>query len=106
MSRRRRKAYYAGRGAGRFAGSWVIDGNSTSEYCAAIVHGLDEGDPAILDLCPAPLSGEWTGESISELSERYGIDLSDDDNAYHFEDGFADGFWDTVVLRAAKNGVS
>ena len=36
----------------------------------------------------SPLSGEWAGESILELSREYGIDLSDGDNADDFEDGF------------------
>ncbi len=36
----------------------------------------------------APLSGEWGGESIPELSEQYGIDLFDTDNGDLFEQGF------------------
>lgn len=36
----------------------------------------------------APLSGEWAGESIPELSERYDLDLYDDYFASAFEDGF------------------
>ena len=37
----------------------------------------------------APLSGEWSGESIPELSDRFGIDLWDADIADAFEEGFA-----------------
>ena len=37
----------------------------------------------------APLSGEWAGESIPELSDRFGVDLWDDDNATQFEEGFS-----------------
>ena len=36
----------------------------------------------------APLSGEWAGESIPEISERYDIDLFDSDLADQFEIGF------------------
>ena len=36
----------------------------------------------------APLSGEWSGESVPELSERYDMDLFDDYYATAFEDGF------------------
>lgn len=36
----------------------------------------------------APLSGEWAGESIPELSERYDLDLFDDELALQFEAGF------------------
>lgn len=98
---RRRKAYRAGFSCGRGAGAWVIDGNTSDEQKAAIVKGYDDG--AIVDLCPSPLSGEWAGESIPELSEQYEVDLSDDDKATDFEDGFVDGFW-REVLRAAKGG--
>ena len=36
----------------------------------------------------SPLSGEWAGESMGELSTQYGIDLSDPEVADCFEDGF------------------
>lgn len=36
----------------------------------------------------APLSGEWSGEAIPEISERYDLDLFDSDLADAFEDGF------------------
>ena len=36
----------------------------------------------------APLSGEWAGESMGELSTQYGVDLSDAEAADCFEDGF------------------
>lgn len=36
----------------------------------------------------APLSGEWAGESMTELSLEYGIDLHDPDIADLFEQGF------------------
>ena len=98
---RRTKAYRAGLERGGAAGSWAIDGNTSDESKAAIVKGYDDGDPAVMDMCPAPLSGEWAGESIPELSAEYGIDLYDADKADDFEEGFADGFW-REVLRAAK----
>ncbi len=41
----------------------------------------------------APLSGEWAGESMPEIGERYGIDLSDSDNA----DDFEAGYWSLAV---------
>ena len=100
MSQRQRKAYRAGRDHGRARGSWVIDGNTTDAYKAHIIRGYDEGDPEVLDLCPSPLSGEWAGESISELSAEFGVDLHDDDRASDFEDGFADGFWEEVLSSA------
>lgn len=37
-----------------------------------------------------PLSGEWAGESIPEISARYDIDLFDWDLANAFEEGYYD----------------
>ncbi len=97
----RTKAYRAGKEHGKAAGSWVFDGNSDQAAYERVVKGYDDGDPEIMDMCPSPLSGEWAGESISELSSQFDIDLEDDDKASDFEDGFADGYWGEV-LRAAK----
>ncbi len=36
----------------------------------------------------SPLSGEWAGESIPEISAQYDIDLFDQDLADAFEEGF------------------
>ena len=41
-----------------------------------------------------PLSGEWAGESMGELSTQYGIDLSDDEIGDCFIDGFFGAAWD------------
>lgn len=35
-----------------------------------------------------PLSGEWAGESIPEIGERYDLDLFDSELADAFEEGF------------------
>ena len=43
------------------------------------------------DRVSPPLSGEWGGESIPELSHAYGYDLSDSDVADSFEAGFYAG---------------
>lgn len=93
-------AHDEGYGRGQNAGSWVIDGNTTVETARRILAGYNNGDPEIMDMAPAPLSGEWAGESIPELSEEYGLDLEDDDEANAFEEGFSEGFWDEVVRSA------
>lgn len=98
---RRRKAFRAGLEAGKAAGSWVIDGNTDAAAARRIIEGYDDGDPAVMDMMPSPLSGEWAGESIPELSRQHGVDLSDDDKATDFEDGYAEGYW-AEVLRSAK----
>jgi hypothetical protein len=56
-----------GADAGRAAGSWVIDGNTSPETARNILRGIDDGDPMVMDMAPGPLSGEWAGESVTEL---------------------------------------
>lgn len=106
-----------GREHGKNAGSWVVDGNTTADRARAIVDGFDAGDPAITDLQPSPLSGEWADgltESavINEIAERASylrpvVDATrfgqtDRDNLLDsFESGYSEGFWDEVI-RAAK----
>lgn len=96
------KASAFGADAGRSAASWVFDGNSTLEYAASVLRGVEDGDPEVLDMQPAPLSGEWAGESIPELSEAFGIDLSDDDIASAFENAYNDAYWAEVEKSARE----
>jgi len=82
------KAYDEGREAGLAAGSWLV----TEDNARAVLDALLECD---LDM-PSPLSGEWAGESIPELSADYGVDLSDPWIADAFECGYFDGFAEVV----------
>ena len=97
--------YEKGRDYGAECGWEVIDGNTTVEECLRIVEGYGDGDHEIMDLAMSPLSGEWSGESITEIGDSYGIDLSDGDVAERFESGFYGGFWDEV-LKIAKYQMS
>lgn len=47
---------------GKAKGSWVLDGNSSSETAQRIVAMIDDGDPELWDMYAAPLSGEWADE--------------------------------------------
>ncbi len=96
------EAYKAGKELGEAAGSWIIDGNTSDETARYLLKGITDGDPAVLDQHGprSPLSGEWAGESIPELSDQYGIDLTDDDEATRFEEGYDTGYWDTVERDA------
>jgi hypothetical protein len=50
----------AGAAHGRGAASWY---EISEDNAAAILKGIENGDPAVLDTLPcAPLSGEWAGE--------------------------------------------
>lgn len=101
------QAFTLGRAHGVSAGSWIIDGNSTEETARAILTGYEDGDPAIMDLEPAPLSGEWadsptpsTLADALELPEEYrGSEL--DQLCTDYELGFSEGFWAEVTRSAA-----
>lgn len=47
----------------------------------------------------SPLSGEWAGESMPEIGERYGIDLDDPFVA----DDFEEGYWSVAVEDDLKD---
>lgn len=91
--------------AGAAAGSWMLDGNTSRETALAILRGYEDCDPEIMDMQPAPLSGEMAGESIPELLGDLLADIPDDehdDMLEHYETCYGDEFWDTVT-RAAKD---
>lgn len=83
---------------GQAYGSWVTDGNTTPETYRWIREGYDNGDPEVMDLCPNPLSGEWGGESISEVfGLKVGEDYPDSEDLDRYEEGFRQGFWHKVL---------
>ena len=48
----------------------------------------------------SPLSGEFAGESMREIGDRYGVELADDtDNA----DDFEAGYWSLAIDDDANN---
>lgn len=95
--------YGMGHDAGTNAGSWHIDAGrwtprETLDTCHGIIVGYEDGYPNVMDRCPAPLSGEWAGESIPELFDLApGEEWPDDDALADYEDGFTTGWWDTVL---------
>ena len=92
-----RKYQKLGRQAGHAAGTWAIDGNTSAETARAILQGYEDGDPAVMDMQPSPLSGEWAGESIQELFGKRPTDAQLDD----YESAYSDAYW-VEVIRACK----
>lgn len=87
-----RKPYDIGYEVGQDAGTWFeITGDPQ-----ALLERISDCDPEVMDMAPAPLSGEWGGESLIELSGRLGINLEEEDVATEFEQGFSDGYWAEV----------
>lgn len=88
-----------GKRAGRNAGSWVVDGNTTDETKEAIRKGISAGDPEIMDMMPSWLSGEWAGESISELLGDLLEDAgenAEEDILEAYEEAATQAYWDEV----------
>lgn len=95
---------------GRNAGSWVIDGNTTDVYARAIVQGYEDGDPQVMEMMPAPLSGEWADSMtpdrlLRELGYRHDGDIDmEPDICGAYELAFERGFWDQVSTDARGFG--
>lgn len=86
---------------GRSVGSWVIDRNTTQEAARRIVNGYNEGDPAVMDMQPAPLSGEWADDPTpARVLALLGADGSADHLLHVYEEAFGDGYWTTVIRSA------
>lgn len=94
-------SYYAvGTELGLSAGDSITDGNTTTETYKWILAGYEECDSQVMDLCPNPLSGEWSGESISEIfGLAIGEDYPSDEDLTEFELGFSQGFWDKLTAN-------
>lgn len=97
------EAYRAGYQWGKDEAAWVTDPNTTPDTARWILQGLDDGDPEVYDAYSrSPLSGEWAGESIPELSDTFGLDLADDDVATEFEAGFSAGWEHQLRLDCVR----
>jgi hypothetical protein len=55
----------AGTDAGRSAGSWIADGNTSDGALRVVLRQWEEGDPAAPS-APSPFSGEWGGDPTVE----------------------------------------
>lgn len=85
----KREARKMGRERGLAAASWAMDGNWSDEAYRTWLRRFEDGDPRIEEMTPTPswLSGEWAGESISEIlgeadSKRDLDRLGDVEDAY------------------------
>ena len=66
-----------GRDAGKTAASWMFDGNTPEDAYRAVLRGIDDGDPAILDTHPAPGLSACAGYSQADLADDLGLDGED-----------------------------
>jgi hypothetical protein len=103
------EAHNRGYAHGRNRASWLFDGNTTDETYRTFLRLYNDGDLPDDFLPPDPLSGEWAGESISEmLGDLVDPRTHDDADADYwnsdimeaYEDGFRQGWWDELVATA------
>lgn len=95
---------------GHSAGTWAIDGNTTVETARAILQGIEDGDPAVMDMQPSPLSGEWadgaSAEDVYRIAgiatfDEYGDPIGGSDMLLvEYEESYSTAYW-AEVSRAA-----
>lgn len=92
---------------GRAAASWYFDGNTDEGTYVAVLRGIEDGDPEILDTFPlSPLSGEWADEPTpASVLEELGVPEDDgsgkddtlrDEILGAYEDGFYEASADEI----------
>jgi hypothetical protein len=89
---------------GKAAATWIVDGNTPepAKLLAHIMHGVEEGDPQVIDGLPQPrlggeMAGEWTWEDIC-MDE---LDRYDDENEELYE-VYMIAFNDGVLHEVAR----
>ena len=105
LQERKDRAYQLGHEAGKAAGSWVIDGNTTRRTCEVIIRGFEDGDPEIMDMRPASLSGE-RADSMTPQALLRELGCRDDSRFSDglcdmYDDGFSTAWWDEVIEHAS-----
>lgn len=92
-----------GKQHGDEAASWVFNGNTPVEEYRRVLLGLEVGDPAVMEMCPSPLSGEFAdglkpndvfnavGMNASDISSEWGAKLLD-----VFDEAFTTAWWNNV----------
>ena len=79
---------------GENAAEWMFDGNTETDTYRAVWEAIQDGDDLDGYQSADPLSGEWAGESITEL---LGEDLADHPDAMDaYEEAFRNGYWDRL----------
>jgi len=96
------RAHELGRDHGGDTASWVIDGNTSEDFCRKVIEGYDDGDPEIMDMQPAALDGQWADAPTPlHIRQALGIENAPSDEVLDaYEEGFSEGYWHTVIQAA------
>jgi hypothetical protein len=95
-----------GRDAGKAAASWIFHGNTPEDAYRAVLRGIDDGDPAILDTHPAPSLSAGDGYSEADLARDLGLDSEDrlpPEAVPAYLDAAAGTFWDETERLAREH---
>ena len=95
-----------GRDAGKAAASWVFDGNTSEDAYRAVLRGIEDGDPAILDAHWAPGLSACGGHTEADLAGDLGLDGEDQlppDAVTAYLDAADHTFWHEIERIARKH---
>lgn len=87
---------------GRAAGSWAVDGNTSDETKRALLAGIADGDPEVLDSMPRPSDVDGATGILTDLGlhpEGSDTDLSPVLEAY--ENAYDMAYWSEVERACA-----
>jgi hypothetical protein len=110
-------AYKLGRQKGEDFANQLIDHKVGVLTAEDVIKGHEAGDEEVMNLCPDPLSGEWSGDptpitamdDIASLAEAEGLLRkpsieealdSAEDVLDIYERAFRDGFWEVALRKA------
>lgn len=98
-----------GREAGKSGAQWVFDGNTTTETYRAVLKGIEDGDPEVLDAYNAPsLTGEFPTHRMAGLPHALGVPSNYNGLASlvtEWESAASEAFWNELE-RLARAGAS
>jgi hypothetical protein len=92
-----------GKERGHAAATWVFDGNTPRETYEWVLKGYEDGDPEVLDMEPAPLSGEWADSPTpSSLVKELDLAETEDEETIlrEYEEAYSVAFWHEVIRVA------
>ena len=112
-------AYRLGRTKGEVFAELLINHKTGRDTAEILLAGFESNNEEVMNMCPDPLSGEWSGDptpimvidDIAELAEaedllnkaniEEALDAAED-LLDVYEQAYRDGFWETALKRAAE----
>jgi len=102
----RQHAEDLGRDAGKAAASWMFDGNTPEDTYRAVLRGIEDGAPAVLDAYPSPGLSADGGYTEADVARDLGLDGEDQlipDAATAYLDAADESFWHQTERLARQH---